>query len=484
MRPRTVAVLAALTVCSVLVPASARAADPYPYISNDVVWNDISGNEIKAQGGSVLKVGSTYYWVGTEMNGGSYAFAAVNLYKSTDLERWTFVKAVLTPQASGDLAAGNWVGRPDLIYNSTTGRYIVVVEVQSTGGYVGSFVGFASSSTVEGTYTYQGSSAVNGSSMGDHSVFVDGSNAYLVYDGDNATTRNVTLNIAPLASNWLSVGSAIYSETNSGREAPFIMKVGSTYHWFASGMNWWDSTATQHRSGTSLTSWGAWSTVATVPSSTNSFNTQFDFIVPVTGSSGTAYLYAGDRYTNFLSSGNPAPTGVGRNAWYQLTFSGSTPTIHGFTDLKVDASAGTVTGNYVANGKFDQSDPTQNPPLWSEALTAADSFTESGGYTGDRLTHRATAAYQAYTYQILTLPNGSYTLSALVTSSGGQTNAAMQVKSYGGADLSVLLNTAMSAWTTKSVTFTVTTGTAQIAFWSNAAANQWLSVDNVTVWPN
>ncbi|MEN3303845.1 MAG: hypothetical protein V7603_47 [Micromonosporaceae bacterium] len=79
-------------------------------------------------------------------------------------------------------------------------------------------------------------------------------------------------------------------------------------------------------------------------------------------------------------------------------------------------STGTLVGNYVANGRFDQSDATQNPPLW-------------------------------------------------------------------GADLSVALNTAIGGtWTTTSVSFVVSTGTAQIAFWSNAGANQWLSVDNVAVW--
>ena len=63
----------------------------------------------------MLKVGSTYDWAGVELNDGEYAFEAVSLHSSTDLESWTFVKAMSTPTGSGDLAPGDWVGRPDLL---------------------------------------------------------------------------------------------------------------------------------------------------------------------------------------------------------------------------------------------------------------------------------------------------------------------------------------------------------------------------------
>ena len=462
---------------------TAQAANPYPNIANDTVWLDGGSSEIKAQGGSILKVGSTYYWVGTEMNGGSYAFSAVNLYKSTDLQNWAWVKAILVPTGTGDLAAGKWVGRPDLVYNPTTAKYIVVVEVESGGAGPGNKIGFASSSTVEGTYTYAGSTLVNGLTVGDHSVYVEGNNAWITYDGDNATTRNVTLGIAPLGSTWMTVGTPIFSQANVGREATFIMKIGSSYHWFASGMDWWNSTATQHAVGTSLTSWGSWSTVATVPASTNSFNTQFDFVLPITGTGGTSYIYGGDRYTNMAASGNPAPTGYGRNAWYQLTFSGTTPTIRGYTDMAVNLSTGAITGNYVANGRFDTAVAGQTAPLWSESLTASAGLTQTGGVVNNKLTHTATSAYQAYTYQTISLPNGTYTFTAKVTSSGGQTNAALQLKSYGGADITIPV-TASASWVTKTQVFTVTTGTVQVAVWSNSPANKWLSVDDIAIWKN
>ncbi len=462
---------------------TAHAANPYPNIANDTVWLDNSGNEIKAQGGSILKVGSTYYWTGTEMNGGSYGFDAVNLYKSTNLQDWTFVKRILAPTGTGDLAAGKWVGRADLVYNPSTATYIVVVEVESGGAGPGNKIGFASSSTVEGTYTYAGSTLVNGLTVGDHSVYVEGNNAWITYDGDSSSKRNVTLGIAPLGPTWMTVGTPIFSQANSGREATFIMKVGSTYHWFASGMDWWNSTATQHNVGSSLTSWGSWSTVATTPASTNSFNSQFDFVLPITGSGGTSYIYGGDRYTNMAASGNPAPTGFGRNAWYELTFSGTTPTIRGYTDMAVDLTTGTITGNYVANGRFDQAVAGQTAPLWNESLTASAGLTQTGGVVNNKLTHIAKKTYKANTYQTISLPNGTYTFSAKVMSSGGQTTAALQLKSHGGGDITIPV-TASASWVTISQVFTVTTGTVQVAVWSESPGNKWLSVDDIAIWKN
>ncbi len=482
---RRIPLVAVALLAALCQPGVAEAAAPYDSIYNDEVWLDSAQNEIKAQGGSVLRVGSTYYWVGIEMNNGAYAFQAVNLYSSTDLENWTFRKRLFTPQASGDFKTGNWVGRPDLVYNPSTQKYVLVMEMDASDiNGPGNYVGFASSSTVDGSYTYHGHTLVNGNTMGDHSVFVEGSNAYLVYVGDSATTRNVSLNIAPLASDWLSVRPAVFSQPDTSHEAPFLLKVGTTYHWFASGKNWWASTPASHRTGSSLTSWNAWSTLQTSPPSGDTFNTQFDFVVPVTGTGGTSYLYAGDRYTNFAGSGYPAAYGRGRNAWYPLRFNGSTPVLQGYTNVEVDLSQGRLTGNLIGNAHFDAAGPTQTPYLWQEWSNGnADAgYTESGGVDEQRLAHYKATAYQIYTYQSLTgLENGAYTLTASVKSSGGQTSALMTVKNHGSAEVSTSLATSMPTWTTVTLPVTVSNGKAEIAFWSDAPGGKWLNVDDVVL---
>jgi len=476
-----------------LVFAGPSAAATRTSIPNDTWWYDAGGGFMSTQGGSVLKVGSVYYWVGTQFaQTGGYAFGAVNLYRSTDLVNWNWVKALLTPQTSGDLAAGRWVGRPDLIFNPSTNRYILVLEIDGTGSNIGpgSKIGFASSPTIEGNYTYHGSTAVNGSTMGDHSVFVEGNSAYLLHSGDTPncfvlTCRNVTMNIAPLASNWLSVGPAIFSQANGGREAPAIIKIGSKYHWFTSGTDWWDSTATKHRVSTSLTTWPAWTTVATSPASPDSFNTQFDFVIPITGSAGTSYIVAADRYTNFQGQEYPAPTGTGRNAWMPLTFSGDTPTLHGYSDLTINLATGLLGGNAAANSRFENEGPTQSPASWLESGDAASVYTESGGVSGNRLTFWNSSAFDSYIYQWLTgLPNGTYTLRLSMLGSGTHDSAFLIAKPSNRPEVKTSLNVAANSWTTQSVSFTVVNGATEIGIYVDGTPNSWLMVDNVSLTRN
>ena len=487
---RILAAIATAVLLGVGGSVPAQAAVSSTSIPNDTYWYDAGGQVMNVQGGSILKVGAVYYWAGIQFaGGGSSSFGAVNLYRSTDLVNWTWVKALLTPQPSGDLAAGRWVGRPDLIFNPTTNQYILVLEIDGSGSNIGpgNKVGFATSSAIDGNYNYLGSTAVNGSTMGDHSVFVEGNNAYLIYSGDTAGStdvmgRNASMNIAPLSTTWTSVQPAIFTEPNGGHEAPFVLKVGSSYHWFTSGTNWWASTATKHRVSTSLTSWPAWSNLATTPASNDSFNTQFDFILPVQGTSGTSYIYAGDRYTNFQGQGYPAPTGSGRNAWMPLTFDGDTPTLHGYSDLTINVATGDLSGNVSAHARFDNEGPTQTPTGWQEWGNADASYTESGGVTGNRLTFWASSAFQTYDYQTLTgLANGTYTLSVQVEGSGTQSSALLVAKNFGSTEVSTSIIAAGSGWTTKSITFTATNGTAEIAIYVNGTGGSWLSADNVSL---
>ncbi|REE87390.1 O-glycosyl hydrolase [Paenibacillus taihuensis] len=102
-------------------------------------------------------------------------------------------------------------------------------------------------------------------------------------------------------------------------------------------------------------------------------------------------------------------------------------------------------------------------------------------HTGNlKLVHWKASAYQVYTYQVVTgLPSGLYTLKAWVQSSGGQSTAWMVAKNYGGSQLTANIGAA-STWTQISIpNINVTNGTAEIAFYSIANANNWLAADDV-----
>jgi hypothetical protein len=484
-----IAIIATVTGLS----SPAVAAAPYTDIANDTVWLDTTGNQIRAQGGNVFKEGSTWYWVGTGMDKSPDPAnplpKSINLYSSPDLENWSFEKALVTQSGTtGDLRAGAWLGRPQLIHNAVTGKYIIWAEVESglknsSGAGLGNAQGVFVSDTLTGNYVYQGKQLTEGLSSGDRSVFVEGNNAYLIYVGDSAETRNVDLNVAPLASDWLTVDAPIWTGDYGHHEAPGIVKVGSTYYLFASGMNWWAGTPTAYRTSTNLTTWSSWEYVANQPASSTSFGTQFEQIIPVTGTSGTSYLYSGDRYSQFYGFGTAAPGGIGRNAWYPMTFEAGVPTLHGATDVSVNAAAGTLEWNEVANGRFDQDVAGSTIPQWSATGTAGAVRVEN---TTSPTTNRQLALWSANPFtawagQNVTLPNGTYTLEFDYKSSGGGNSAYFAVKNHGSAEIQTNLKPTQATWKTVTVNFTVTTGTVRIGAWLDGTGGKWLNIDNVSI---
>ncbi|WP_447913565.1 family 43 glycosylhydrolase [Microbacterium phyllosphaerae] len=476
--------------------APAIAAAPHPDIANDTVWSDTAGNQIKAQGGNVFAEGSTWYWVGTGMDRSPDPAnplpKSINLYSSPDLANWTFVKALVTQSGdTGDLRVGAWLGRPQLIHNPVTGRYIIWVEVgsgltNSAGDSLGNAQGVFESDSLTGTFAYQGKQLTNGVTAGDHSVFVEGEDAYLVYVGDSTQTRNVDMNIAPLSADWLTVGAPTWTGDYGHHEAPGIVKVGSTYYLFASGMNWWAGTPTSYRTSTDLQTWSTWSNVANQPASSTSFGTQFEQIIPVVGTAGTSYLYNGDRYSQFYGGGSAAPGGIGRNAWYPVTFSSGVPMLHGATDVAVNASAGTLAWNRVANGRFDQDVASASIPQWSSSGTAGAVKVQDTTSTASnrQLTLGNATAFNAWASQDLSVPNGTYTLKFDYKSSGGANNAYISLKNHGAVESQTSVKSAQGVWMTKTVTFEVTTGKVRIGAWLDGSGGQWLNLDNVSIWKN
>jgi hypothetical protein len=151
----------------------------------------------------------------------------------------------------------------------------------------------------------------------------------------------------------------------------------------------------------------------------------------------------------------------------------------------VEVVASTITTTLPNPGFEADNAATQTPQNWTEWTdnnSADASFTEAKPRTGSfNLAHWKTSAYRVYTYQSITgLTNGSYTVKAWVKSSGGQNAAAMQLKQYGGSDISTAI-TASSTYTQISRGVNVTTGKIEVGFWSDANANNWINVDDVEI---
>lgn len=304
------------------VPAYAAPAT----ITPGTVWNDTSGNRIQAHGEGITKVGGTYYWLGEDKTNGS-PFQNIKCYSSTDLKNWTFVANVLTRQASGDLGPNRIVERPHVIFNASTGMYVMYMHIDNSS-YSERKAGVATSGSVCGGYTYRGSFKPLGHDSLDDNLFLDGGTAYFISE-DRTNTK---LQIYQLSADFLSVTALV--QTLNQYEAPAMVKIGGTYYLFGSHLTGWSTNDNQYTTATSIA--GPWSSFRSfAPSGTNTCNSQTTAILPVSGSSTTSYMFLGDRW-------NSSNLGDSRYVWQPLTINGTTVSMSCPASWTIDTATGAV----------------------------------------------------------------------------------------------------------------------------------------------
>jgi len=301
-------------------------------------WYTTNGTQIYAHGGQILQVGGTYYWIGEVDNSGG-GFAGINCYSSPNLTNWTLVGDILPPQSSGDLTSNDLVERPKVLYNASTKQYVMWMHIWNTSG-----VGYATSPTVCGTYTYLGSSQPLGNDSFDIGSFQDtDGTAYLL-----SANWYYGLMVYKMSSDYLSPVNVVDGVSTWGdREAPAMFKANGIYYLLASYQTGWSSNDNQYSTATSIA--GPWSPLEDFATpGTNTYNSQTTYVVPVTGSAGTTYMYMGDSWI----AGN---VGNSTYLWLPLEISGTSLSMANhpawYLDLTTgawSATSGTqpVTGSY------------------------------------------------------------------------------------------------------------------------------------------
>jgi hypothetical protein len=326
-------------------------------IDNGTVWRTIGGLEIRANGGSILKMGGTFYWYGMLYNGyvADHAFHGtmkLMLYSSTDLSHWRFLRSIISyntdqpPQTDPNVT---WLGRPDVLYDSATATYVLTME-RSTGNR--NELAFYTTTSPTGDFTWQPSNEIrfpDGThTMGDKGVFQDSDGtAYLLFVSDDGAPQynNTNVKIAAFTDDYLGLSGVISNCGGRGHEAPSMVKRQGSYYLFSSRTNAWRPSATTYKRAASLSGFACtggddgngWSLVGTTPYSADSYSTQHDFVLPVRGSTSVTFVYAGDRWGQF----DPTIAGVGRNGWYPLTFDAQgRPLLHGYQHWAINAATG------------------------------------------------------------------------------------------------------------------------------------------------
>jgi hypothetical protein len=304
-------------------------------VANGVQFTDTSGNPVHAHGGGVLKVGSYYYWFGEDRNADN-TFRYVDAYRSTDLKNWEFRAHVLTQSSATELGTA-YIERPKVMYNASTGQFVMWMHKENGTDYSEARAAVAVSGTVDGSYTYRGSFRPLGDNMSrDLTTFVDtDGTGYMV----SAANENYDLHLYKLTADYTGIDSLVADPWPGGhREAPALFKRGGVYFMLTSGATGWSANQQQYATATSLA--GPWTSMTDVGDST-AYGSQTAYVLPVQGSSGTSYLYMGDRWGNSFGG----TVNDSRYVWLPLTFPTSTSmSLSWSPEVTVDTAAGTVTG--------------------------------------------------------------------------------------------------------------------------------------------
>jgi len=349
---------------------------------NGIQWADTSGNPIQAHGGGVIKVGNYYYWFGENRNSNG-TFYAVSCYRSADLVHWEFRNNVLSQNSAAELKPAN-IERPKVIFNASTNKYVMWMHWENGSDYGASRAAVASSDTVDGNYTYLGSARpLVSSGVVDHGTVGYQSRdctAFVDTDGKgyfiSATNENYDLNLYLLKSDYLSIDSLAALLFKGGhREAPALWKRNNVYFLLTSAATGWDPNQAQYATSSSLISgWSGWANVG----DSTTFYSQSTFVVPVQGSSGTAYLYMGDRWAGAWSE----PVNNSTYIWIPISFSSNTALSMSWVNtITIDAAAGSITG---ATNRFTYINKSSTKAISVQDASTADhanivQVTYSGG---------------------------------------------------------------------------------------------------------
>jgi len=258
-------------------------------IYSGVPWFDQHGRAVSAHGANLVQEKGRYYLFGEAHTDTSNVFAGFNCYSSADLYNWTFERVALSAQRTGKLGLKRVGERAKVMKCPATGEYVMYMHVD-TLGYKDQFVGYATAKTITGPYAFRGPLLFNGKPIRkwDMGTFQDrDSSGYVLIHGGE---------IYKLASDYKSVSEQINPSMTSGFESPALFRKGNLYYFLGSNLTSWERNDNYYYTATSLH--GPWTARGLfAPAGTLTWNSQTTFVLPVTGSRDTTYLFMGDRWS-------------------------------------------------------------------------------------------------------------------------------------------------------------------------------------------
>lgn len=273
-------------------------------------WNDTKGAAINAHGGCVQYADGFYYWFGEDRNG--MKCNGVSCYRSSDLYSWTRVGLALTPTGTmtdenRDIAKGRTFERPKVVYNATTGKWVMWVHWENGSDYGQAKVCVAQADKIEGPYTLVDVFRPNDHDSRDQTLFLDtDGRAYHIC----STNMNTNTNIALLSDDYLTPTATENLQLLGKKyEAASIFKVGDIYYGLFSGCTGWTPNRGRYTYTYDLLGeWVSGNDFKDQDGSTginfcidkgkdNTYKSQSAYVFPVQGKD-KCFVYMGDRWNS------------------------------------------------------------------------------------------------------------------------------------------------------------------------------------------
>ncbi|MES2238693.1 MAG: family 43 glycosylhydrolase [Bacteroidota bacterium] len=319
--------------------------DKIDAIYSGIPWFDNNGNVVSAHGANIVKDNNRYYLFGEYKSDDTINFTGFSCYSSADLYNWKFESIALPVQESGKLGPNRIGERPKVMKCPKTGEYVMYMHTDDLK-YKDQCVGYATSKTINGVYTFQGPVLFNGQPIKkwDMGTFqdTDGSGYIITHSG----------NLYKLSDDYRSITEQVVKDMTGQCEAPVIFKKDNTYFWLGSGLTSWERNDNYYFTATSLK--GPWKSQGIfAPKDKLTWNSQTTFVLPVVGSKKTTYLFMGDRWAF------PHQKSAATYVWQPLLVSGTTLSI---PDYNENWQINTTTGKWSTlklKGKIIQNSDTK-----------------------------------------------------------------------------------------------------------------------------
>ena len=217
-------------------------------IRNGTDWVDTDGRAIVAHDGGISQFGDAFYWYGTSYEGnptGRFGlgapFGGFNVYRSANLQEWTFLGKALERPERGWLTLCS-SHRAHVLHNESTGRYVMWFTYHPK--HPAALLMVAVADCPEGPFELLGPRETGGPwGMGaDTNVFKDANGtAYVLYDDGRFDVR-----IDRLSDDYLASTKQSQLVLPRLAEAPAMARLGGRYIIAGSGVHGWRPTETQY----------------------------------------------------------------------------------------------------------------------------------------------------------------------------------------------------------------------------------------------